>query len=281
MYYTFQCITCSKNFDNVRMGEYTCEDCGEQYEIADDYLRTSFDKKLFDSFRKDYLLNKTLNNNGYISYEMLGESSLSLQDRADVVRFRGFVEKNLRGKRIFDIGCGIMAIPGYLMFNTSHNYELIGLDPINNNNFVGLRIVGCSEFVPLPDNSIDTIIFATSLDHVCNLTKTIAEVSRLLGDKGRVLIWMSDRSTTPFERLKDWLRRRIRSWKLGYSVDKYYVYPNWTVLAVPSGGVDPFHSYPEVPEEIIALFGASGLSLCAEERHSNVEVFLAFEKVSA
>jgi hypothetical protein len=118
------------------------------------------------------------------------------------------------------------------------------------------------------------------MDHVCNLPKTIAETSRLLNSDGRVLVWMTDRSATPLERLKDWLRQRIRSWKLGYSVKKFYVYPNWTVLGVPSGAVDPFHSYMETPKKIISLFTKAGMRLCSEERHSKVEIFLAFEKVS-
>lgn len=276
----FQCITCHSSFDNSRKGEYTCQTCGELYQIADDYIKTHFDKKLFESFRKDYLLNKTLNNNGYISYQLLQDASISLKNREDVTRFRSFVECHLNGERILDIGCGIMATPGYLQFGTSRSHYLIGLDPIDDNNFRGLRIVGCSEFVPLLDGSVDTIIFATSMDHVCNLRKTIAEASRILNSDGRVLVWMSDRSATPIERVKDWLRRRIRSWKLGYSVDKYYVYPNWTVLGVPPGGVDPFHSYLETPKKIIALFAEAGMRLCSEERHSNVEIFLAFEKVS-
>jgi len=275
----FQCITCHSSFDDGCEGEYTCQNCGELYEIADGYIKTHFDKKLFEHFRKDYLLNKTLNNNGFISYQLLQEASISLQDREDVTRFRSFLERHLNGKRILDIGCGIMATPGYLQFSTPRFHDLIGLDPIDDNNFRGLRIVGCSEFVPLMDGSVDNIVFATSMDHVCNLRKTIAEASRLLDREGRVLVWMSDRSATPIERVKDWLRRRIRSWKLGYSVDKYYVYPNWTVLGVPSGGVDPFHSYLETPKKIIALFANAGMRLCSEERHSKVEIFLAFEKV--
>jgi hypothetical protein len=68
---------------------------------------------------------------------------------------------------------------------------------------------------------------------------------------------------------------------LGYSVDKYYVYPNWTVLGVPPGGVDPFHSYFETPRKITALFEQFSMTICGEERHSDIEVFLAFKKVSA
>lgn len=280
MSHTFRCITCHASFTSNLRGMHICATCGEQYEISDDYIKTYFDKKLFNSFRKDYLLNKTLNNNGYISYQLLQEGSISLPEREDVTRFRRFLRGNLCGKRILDIGCGIMSTPGYLMFDSSSNYELIGLDPIDDNNFNGLRIVGCSEFVPLQDKSVDTIVFATSMDHVCNLRRTISEASRLLSDNGRVIIWMSDRSTTLLQYIKSWLKRRLRSWKLGYSVDKYYVYPNWTVLGVPSGGVDPFHSYLETPKKIKTIFAKAGMQLCCEELHSSDEVFLAFKRLT-
>jgi len=276
----FQCITCGAAFDDRRVGLFACNTCGEKYEIAEGYLKTQFDKKLFNSFRKDYLLNKVLNNNGYISYQQLQEGSISLPEREDVIRFRNFLRNNLYGRRILDMGCGVMETPGYLMLNYSDQYELIGLDPIDDNNFSGFRIVGCSEFVPLPDECIDTVIFATSMDHVCNLKKTINETQRLLCYDGKVIVWMSDRSAHTFDRLKNWLRRRRDSWRLGYSVDKYYVYPNWTVLGVPLGGVDPFHSYLETPRKIIRLFSNAGMKLTAQERHSNVEVFLSFEKTA-
>lgn len=53
------------------------------------------------------------------------------------------------------------------------------------------------------------------------------------------------------------------------------------MLGVPPGGVDPFHSYLETPNKIKALFGECGMRLCAEARHSNVEVFLAFKKANS
>jgi ubiquinone/menaquinone biosynthesis C-methylase UbiE len=274
----FQCISCSSAFDDSHLGKYACPKCGEKYELAAGYIKTYFDKALYDAFRKDYLLNKILNNNGYISYHHLPEASISLSDRKDVINFRRFIERNLHGKNILDVGCGLMEMPGYLELEKHSEVELIGLDPIDDHNFNGLRIVGCSEFVPLPDETIDTIVFATSMDHVCNLSKTIAETLRLLRNHGHVLIWMSDRSLSIQSRVKKWIRQQLNSWKLGYPVHKYYVYDNWTVLGVPSGGVDPFHSYHESPKKIIRLFSKKGFQLLTQEVYSRDEVFLCFKK---
>ncbi len=109
----YQCITCGSVFIDSQKRKYFYVECCEEYEIGKDYLKTFFDKKLFNIFRRDYLLNKVLNNNGYISYQFLKESSISLPDRKDVKRFRSFVQKNHYGSVILDIGCGTMNIPGY------------------------------------------------------------------------------------------------------------------------------------------------------------------------
>jgi len=274
----YQCITCESVFVDGHKKKYFCVECGEEYEIGKNYLKTFFDKKLFNIYCKDYLLNKVLNNNGYISYQFLKESSISLPDREDVKRFRSFVQKNHYGSVILDIGCGPMDIPGYLMLDNINDLDIIGLDPIDSNNFNGLRIVGCSEFIPLPKRSVDTIIFATSLDHVCNLKKTISESLRLLTESGKILVWMSDRTLSPLSRIKYWISEKFRSLKAGYPLDKYYLYDNWTVLGTPPGAVDPFHCDYESPKKIIKMFCKEGMSLLIDKRYSKNEVFLSFKK---
>lgn len=275
----FQCIGCSSTLSAEVEGDIECRGCGEKYYFSEGYVKTYFDKKLFDGYKKDYLLNKVLNNNGYISYQFLQDGSISLPDRVDVANFREFLNSNSVGGVILDVGCGVMARPGYLDFDNFKYEKFIGLDPIDDNSFFGLRLVACSEFIPLASAAVDTVVFATSLDHVCNLKKTVEESNRVLKDGGRVVVWMSDRSMTLFDRCVDWLRRRGSSWKKGYSIDKYYVYPNWTVLGVPPGGVDPFHSFFETPEKIIKVFLKSGYKLVSLEKKSKMEVFLSFEKV--
>lgn len=274
-----QCIGCDSTLPVDVKGDAECLKCGEKYSFSENYLKSNFDQKLFDNYRKDYLLNKVLNNNGYISYQFLQEGSISLPDRDDVAGFRMFLGSNATGGVILDVGCGVMARPGYLDFDDAKYTKFIGLDPIDDDSFFGLRLVACSEYIPLVSSAVDTVVFATSMDHVCNLKKTVAESNRVLKKGGRVVIWMSDRSMSLTEWCKNWLRRRLNSWRKGYSVDKYYVYPNWTVLGVPPGGVDPFHSFFETPEKIIKLFSKGGFKLVQSEAKSKMEVFLSFEKM--
>jgi SAM-dependent methyltransferase len=257
---------------------YRCTRCGLELSLGPQYVRYEFDRLLFDRFKRKYLLNKVLNNNGLIGYELLREGSISLPSRGDVQRFRKFLVGHARSGVMLDIGCGVLEVPGYLEFESGAEFELVGLDPIDNRSFRGLRIVGCSEFMPFPDASIDTAVFATSLDHVCSLTATTRETARVLKPDGRVIVWMGDRSVSVARRILRILRTWVRNVAKGYRTDRYWVYPNGTVLLVPPGAVDPFHSYHEDPRRIVRLMRDCGLRLIEHDSKVRDEVFLCFAK---
>lgn len=258
----------------------TCVNCRYSYKYDSRYLRYEFDAILFRKYRNNYLLNKVLNNNAFISYQTLAEGSLSLKTRADVARVRDYLFKHARPGRLLDIGCGPLPLPGYLDFPDKSNFELYGLDPMDDRNFEGMRVVGCSEFTPFADAQFDTIVFATSLDHVCDLEDTARETNRILVDGGRVVIWMGDRSMSFMKRLKNWLIIKYLSLKKGYRVDRYAVSDNFTVLYIPKGAVDPYHSYHESPAQTIALMSRFGFDLTSKAVNNPDEVFLCFTKRS-
>ncbi len=150
--------------------------------------------------------------------------------------------------------------------------------PIDDGGFQGMRIVGCSEFMPFADEQFDSVVYATSLDHVCSLKSTIRETHRILKVDGKAIIWMGDRSSSLLRKLRNWVARPIRNLLKGYRTDKYAVYPNMTVLYVPDGAVDPFHSYSENPVEIAALLKQGGLHLENKSQKNRDQVFLSFVK---
>lgn len=240
-------------------------------------FKTGPDKHLFRMYRRKYLLNKALNNNGLISYSQLPEGSVSLPDRADVVRFREFIQSEVHAGTVLDVGCGPLPLAGYLHFPDKSRYCFVGIDPIDGTSYEGYRIVGASELIPIQDASVDAVVFGTSLDHVCDLTRSIQESRRVVRGEGRIVVWMSDSSRPPFvERVKTWLKDARASIRLGYPVRRYRVYPNYTVFEVPRGAVDPFHSYFESPDLIIREFARVGCRLVRREAHSKVENFLSF-----
>lgn len=271
------CFACREALSIPSAGIFDCPQCGERYEARDMRLKTEFDKHLFRMYRRKYLVNKVLNNNGFISYRLLPEGSVSLPDRPDVARFRAFIESEVHSGTVLDVGCGPLPLAGYLHFADKSRYSFVGIDPIDGTSYDGYHIVGASELMPIQGASVDAVVFGTSLDHVCDLTRTIEEAHRVLKDDGRILVWMSDSKPPPaVERIKNWLYETRLSLRLGYSVRRYRVYPNFAVFEVPRGAVDPFHSYFESPEKIVREFERGGCRLVRRETHSKIEHFLSF-----
>lgn len=280
----YQCIQCKHLLvlPLGGIGKVQCDSCQSEYEFSKNYLRTNFDRLLFQKYKKHYLLNKVLNNNGFLSYHFLKEGSLSLKDRTEVVNFKKFILPHVSKGKLLDIGCGVMEMPGYLDFDDTSPFEFFGLDPIDDKSFRGMRVVSCSEFTPFPDETFDAVIFGTSLDHVCSLEQTLAESYRILGKSGKILIWMSDLKTRRRMPLRQRVYAKFRllkeNVKAGYRTDRFIIYPNFTVLYVPKGAVDPFHTYHEQTSKIIPLVENAGFRLIDRQEKSDLEVFLCFSK---
>ena len=261
--------------------------------VAYDYLAL-----LRKAFPARYPLYKALCNNGYVSYHELASSSLSLPERKDVAEFAAFLARQVKADDfVIDIGCGPLPVPGYLAPLHAAGARLLGLD-VYPTEFQGFRITGCAEFLPLTDGSLDVVIFATSLDHVCDLAATLREVRRVLRRGGHCCIWMSDRqpywkqfffrqrtlvavARRLFLGLPKQVALNVRNGRrLLYGVThyftrgRYWIYESGSAFYCPPGAVDPFHSFFESPAEIAKLAASHGLIATAEERASN-GVFLA------
>ena len=102
--------------------------------------------------------------------------------------FKSFVEGHAKGA-ILDIGCGVHGKPHYL--HAFPDTQIAGLDPLDAlepANFV--RQTGIGEYLPWEDNSFDTLISATAIDHGLSLDKSFKEMIRLLKPGGQVLMWV-------------------------------------------------------------------------------------------
>jgi SAM-dependent methyltransferase len=292
------CPRCKTALPPAGPPERTCGRCGCHIRISDTGVAYDFLALLRTAFPRRYRLYKALCNNGAISYQELAAGSLSLPERGDVAEFGAFLGRFAGGQdRILDIGCGPLPVPGYLQGLRAAGARLLGLD-VYPTEFQGFRITGCAEFLPLPDGGVDVVVFATSLDHVCDLDATLREVRRVLPAGGRCCVWMSERR--PYWRQflfhdrpeRSFLRRlcldlpkqvaaNVRDGRrLGYGIfhyftrGRYWDYDNGSVFYCPPGAVDPFHSFFESPAEVTALAANHGLALAARETGSN-GVFLA------
>jgi SAM-dependent methyltransferase len=291
----YKCVQCGARLIIPPTGEggLACSDCGFAYAYSKNYLKYDFDSLLFRQFKKKYLLNKVLNNNGFLAYHFLREGSLSLSWREDVSHFKEYILSQISHGKILDVGCGILDLPGYLDFEKKEEFEFYGIDPIDDKSFKGVRITGCAEFMPFQDNLFDGLIFATSLDHICSVERTIWEAYRVLSEKGKVIIWMADQSLTWPERLRakvmsllEHIRKPSSPWIDVFNispstflrVNNFAIYPNLTVLCIPKGAVDPFHASYESPRKIIEFMKRARFTLFDKQYPQKNQVFLCFRK---
>jgi ubiquinone/menaquinone biosynthesis C-methylase UbiE len=248
-YIDFCCPFCKEEI----VGRKSC--CGYNFDATqEDKITYDHEQILLNNFTSDFLLNKTLNSNGDLSYYLLPEGSVSLADRFDVQLFGQYINKLYKPGHIMDVGCGILEVPGYLMPIQGVQNKFYGLDPIATITFAGRKIIGCSEYLPLPNESIDTLIFATSIDHVCNLKKTFSEAYRVLKKNGKIIIWHWYNNNN----IKN-LVKKITLFCLPKS--RYYPYPNGVSFIIPQGAIDPFHKEYISPKKLEKIGKIYGLKL--------------------
>ncbi len=99
---------------------------------------------------------------------------------------------DIKGKKILDIGCG----PG-LYANTLHKRgaEVYGIDiskkeiEIAKSHYKGIDFrVGSAESLPYKSNYFDTVLIALAFTHFENMGLALDEASRVLKDKGHLII---------------------------------------------------------------------------------------------
>lgn len=90
---------------------------------------------------------------------------------------------------VLDVGCDNPLIGASLLPPTSH---YIGLDPFCTNESE-FRVIGVGEFLPMQTGSCNCVMFNTSLDHIMDWRRAIAEAGRVLVDGGILyvcsLVW--------------------------------------------------------------------------------------------
>lgn len=124
---------------------------------------------------------------GRRAYELNPVENLSVEGHRDAEVFRAFIAPYMSGS-VLDIGCGPQEMPVYLRgFNLD---RVAGLDPLAGHPRRQMEFCqGFAEFLPWEDEQFDVVLFATSLDHVLSLEKTLDEVCRVLRSGGKCIVW--------------------------------------------------------------------------------------------
>lgn len=150
--------------------EAVLERLAQEYPIAFPLWRQAF-----ENGRKEY-------------FSASSVDSLSIKGNAGSEAFRKFLAVYTFG-RILDVGCGPQSLPLYLE-GCDIEY-LAGIDPLAGSGERKFEFVrGYAESLPWPDQEFDTVIFATSLDHVLSLEQALSEARRVLVPGGKCVVWV-------------------------------------------------------------------------------------------
>jgi len=99
------------------------------------------------------------------------------------------VKKALRkygGKTCIDIGCGLFERPAYMI----PEIEWVGIDPdVSDHDFPYIQAE--AENLPFDNNCFDSVLFATSLDHVKDPQSAIKEAVRVVRPSGHIIVWIT------------------------------------------------------------------------------------------
>jgi len=127
--------------------------------------------------------------NAKVEYAERPNTNLSVVDNPGAELFRKFLLTEISGQ-VLDIGCGPLSLPHYL---TSQNVDQIaGIDPLPGDPHRDFEFCqGFAEFLPWPNGEFDSVVIATSLDHVLSVDMTLSEIKRVLAPDGVFALWVA------------------------------------------------------------------------------------------
>jgi SAM-dependent methyltransferase len=145
--------------------------------IAEAFLGGGLELKYYDDSRMQYFLLSQIKQRGEIN-----AASTNVHYQRHLFRMKEFVA-TCRGL-VLDVGCDDVEISASL-FNEECRY--IGLDPFANSKS-SFRVIGVGECLPIRDESIDNVVFNTSLDHILDYHQALEEARRVLKPSGTIYI---------------------------------------------------------------------------------------------
>jgi SAM-dependent methyltransferase len=104
-----------------------------------------------------------------------------------------------RQGRCLDVGCGNGLIAGRSYKDVGYSYlkkgVVVGLDPLTLQGpkqvWLNEYVMGVCEHLNFKDESFDSVVFATTLDHVENVDLSLQECKRVLKRNGTLNIWLT------------------------------------------------------------------------------------------
>lgn len=105
-----------------------------------------------------------------------------------------------------DVGCGNGLISGKSYKNLGYSYlnkgAVTGVDPLTLQGpkqfWLNEYARGVCETLSFKDETFDTIVFATTLDHIEKIDLCLTECKRVLKHNGKLCVWLTCRYSTSF-----------------------------------------------------------------------------------
>lgn len=126
------------------------------------------------------------------------------RDRVLAEQFRNFDVRDVNGKDVLDLGCGYGPLSFYLALFNPRSITGVDIDPdcvstAEQRRLSGdvpnrdrLRFIeGSATNVPLPSESVDTIVAFDMLEHVMEPRLVLEDCKRVLRPGGKMLVWWS------------------------------------------------------------------------------------------
>ena len=189
-----------------------------------------------------------LQDNGLQSYTQAPEINLSIGSRDDAQAFKAFSQPS---GLILDVGCGPQPFPSYL----PEKSDVVGIDPLAGaprRDFAFVRGIG--EYLPFRDGTFDHIVYASSLDHIIDPRRSLADAARCLKPDGYINLWIDGLASSdspdihsPLQRYMLLARKGIKSlsrhgWLTRMGVRRTVSYVGSVArMTVPEGATDYFH----------------------------------------
>jgi SAM-dependent methyltransferase len=218
-----------------------------------------------DEVRDHWELWERLQANFLAAATAVPEHSLSVTERPDAEAFADFC--GFSGT-VLDVGCGTQTLPTYADTGAC---RFIGIDPLPGEPERAFEFVqGLGEYLPFRSDSLDQVLFATSLDHMLVPRRALAEARRSIRPGGAVNVWFGELHRPSNDGLRPRVARQARAvaarvlsrGKAAPTPEPDYI----ARLDQPDGAVDKFHVAHPGEREIAAWFADVGLELRAVER---------------
>lgn len=259
----------------ARDGSGACSRCGRRYRYQQGVYDMTPVPPPDDVLKTRWATWQKLQDNGLLSYTRAPEFNLSVGQREDALAFQAFSQPS---GLILDIGCGPQEYPSYLPAGSN----VVGIDPLLGQQPRGFAFVqGVGEYMPFRNHTFNHILYATSLDHIIDPHRSLADAERCLKADGVISLWIDSqapdfKSGSQSRWARYWMltKKGVRSlsrhgWlgEIGLRRTLGYI-GSVARMKVPEGAIDYFHFEHLTLAAVSGWLSDIGLTITRQEEYA-------------